>query len=53
VLFLLIVVLAVTVTGFGLYVQMYRRDQPLYGVAALSTMMVAAIIGSVYAMMAD
>jgi hypothetical protein len=52
VLFLLIVVIAVTAVGAGLYVEMYRRDQPLLGVAALSTMMVAAIIGSVYAMLA-
>jgi hypothetical protein len=51
--FLLIVVLALTVTAAGLYVQMYRRDQPLLGVAALSTMLVAAVIGTVYAMLSE
>jgi hypothetical protein len=51
--FLLAVVLAMLALAFGLYVQMYRRDQPLLGVAALSTMLVAAVIGTVYAMLSE
>jgi hypothetical protein len=51
--FLLIVMLAVTIVAVGLYVQMYRRDVPVLGVAALSTMLVAAVIGTVYAMLSD
>jgi hypothetical protein len=45
---LLVLLTFVTVLSVGLYIEMYRRDQPLLGAAGLGGLMVAAVLGMVY-----
>jgi hypothetical protein len=46
--FLLVLCLTVSAVGLGLMGEMYRRDQPLLGVAGLGTLLVASLLGAVY-----
>jgi hypothetical protein len=45
---LLVLIIIVTVVSAGLFVEMYRRDQPMLGAAGLAGLMIAAVLGSVY-----
>lgn len=46
--FLLVLTLAVSAVSVGLMGEMYRRNQPLLGLAGLSTFMVSGVLGAVY-----
>jgi len=45
---LLVLIIVVTAASAGLFVEMYRRGQPLLGAAGLGGLMVAAVLGMVY-----
>lgn len=45
---LLVLILTLSVVGVGLMGEMYRKDQPILGVASLGTLMLAAVLGTVY-----
>jgi hypothetical protein len=45
---LLILIVVVTAVSAGLFVEMYRRNQPLLGASGLGGLMVAAVLSMVY-----
>lgn len=45
---LLVLTCLVVVAGIWMFVEMYRRDQPLLGAGGLGALMLAAILASVY-----
>jgi hypothetical protein len=50
--FLLVLSLTAAAVGLGLMGEMYRRDQPLLGVAGLGILLVASMLGAVYGTLA-
>jgi hypothetical protein len=45
---LLVLTCLVAVAGIGMFVEMYRRDQPLLGAGGLGVLMFAGVLASVY-----